>query len=347
MMDKIGYIINVDVGHLEEKAILLLESIIKFVDNDPFVIVIKPNLKPISPNTLRYFTSKNVHFHEIELGNFFNYNMMMSKIFIASYAETLYGEMVDYLLFLDTDTIFLNSIENNLFNKNFLIALRPTDFSDGSLVSFDSCSSVWKYLIKKFNLEENVRWKHKCIRDNVIAYASFNSGFILERKGTHLFEKWKIMADSVQSDKNFIDLLNQDKDSFHYLDQILLSCILMKDFYPEDIDALNIRYNFNLESLFFGHVISFMGRKWVFDKLSLALDDLIHLHYHHAFDSNPKSILRYFHNKEYISLLKSFVPFNNNINFREKIYKLVSKMYAIFRFTQYYILYNLMHKQLK
>ena len=172
--------------------------------------------------------------------NFFNYNMMMSKIFIASYAETLYGKMIDYLFFLDNDTIFLNNIENNLFNKNFLIALRPTDFSGKSLVSFDNCSSVWKYLIKKFNIEDNIKWKYKCILDNVMAYASFNSGFILEKSEAHLFEKWKIITDSVQNDKNFLDLLSQDMDSLHHLDQILLSCILMKDFSPENIEILDV-----------------------------------------------------------------------------------------------------------
>lgn len=342
---KIGYVMNIDVGDLEKKTILLLESIRKFSDADPFVIVIKPNLKPLSNNTLKYFFEKNVHFHEIEMGNFFTQNIMMSKVFIAFYAEILYDDILDYILLLDNDTIFLNNIEKNLFETNFLIAMRPTDFSDGSLLSFDNCPSVWKYLIKKYNLIENIKWKHKCVQDNVLAYASFNDGFVLERTGAHLFYKWKTMADSLQNDKNFMALLTKDVNSLHYLSQILISLILMKDFHPEDVKILDIKYNFNLQSIFFGHEIFFSNKNWIFKRLQLPLDSLIHIHYHKAFDS--KSMLHYFNDKEHVSLLKSFVPFNKSLNLNKKIYRLISKIFGMFKFIQYYIFYILLKKRSK
>ena len=57
-MGRIGYLINTDVGHLESKTILLTESIFKFAESEPFIIVIKPNEKKLSAETLSYFRSK-------------------------------------------------------------------------------------------------------------------------------------------------------------------------------------------------------------------------------------------------------------------------------------------------
>jgi hypothetical protein len=337
MDNKIGYVINIDVGILEKEAILLMESIIKFVESAPFLIVIKPNLKPLSDSTMKYFLSKNVHFHELEMENFFPCNIIMSKIFIASYAEELYGETLDYILLLDNDTMFLNKFDSDLFHMNFSIAARLTDFSDRSLLSFDNCSSIWRYLIDRFDIRDNPKWKYKCIRDNVIAYASFNSGFVLETTKTHLFHKWKDIADYLKNDEKFIDLLNKDMESVHYLDQILLSLTLMKDFYPENVKILNIKYNFNLESIFFGRTILFHGQKWIFKKLPIPIDSLVHIHYHQTF--KRRGSLHYFNDDEHVNLLKSFVPFDNNLNSDKNICRnILSKVYTFLKFIQYHIL---------
>lgn len=70
----------------------------------------------------------------------------------------MYGEAVEYLLLLDNDTLFLNDIDSDLLDMNFLIAIRPTDFSDRSLVSFNDCSSTWRYLIQKFDVKYYPKW---------------------------------------------------------------------------------------------------------------------------------------------------------------------------------------------
>lgn len=337
---KIGYVINIDIGILEKEAILLIESIIKFVESDPFLIVIKPNLKPLSDSTMKYFLLRNVHFHELQMENFYPSNIIMSKIFIASCAEELYGDKLDYMLLLDNDTIFLNKFPRDLFYTNFSIAARLTDFSDRSLLSFDNCSPIWHYLIDKFNVRNNPKWKYKCIRDNVIAYASFNSGFVLEETKAHLFYRWKTIADCLKNDKKFFDLLNKDRESLHYLDQILLSLTLMKDFYPENVKNLNIRYNFSLESIFFGHIISFQGQQWIFTKLPTPIDSMVHIHYHQTF--KDKRTLNYFNDNGHVDLLISFVPFDNNLNSDKKICRnILSKLYTLFKFVQYYILHTL------
>lgn len=332
---------NVDVGILEDQTILLMESIIKFVEKEPFFIVIKPNFKPLSDITLKYFLSKNVHFHEVDIGSFFTSNIMMSKTFIASYAESLYGTVVDYMLLLDNDTLFLNKIGDDLFDMDFLIAIRPTDFSDRSLMSFVNCSSVWHYLINKFDVKENPKWMYKCVRDNTVAYASVNSGFVLERTDSNLFNKWKAVADSLNNDKEFINLLNKDLDSLHYLDQILLSLVLLKNFEPEDVKVLNIRYNFSLESTVFNHMLLFLDERWIFKKLPFPIDSFIHIHYHQRF--NQRRILCYFNDPEHVRLLKLFVPFDIKINRNKKFFRrLLTKLYIMLKFIEYCILHLFM-----
>jgi hypothetical protein len=330
---------NIDVGSLEEKTILLMESIKRFVENEPFFIVIKPNLRSLSDTTLKYFLSRDVHFHEVDIGNFFTNNIMMSKIFIASYAETLYGEAVEYMLLLDNDTLFLNNIESDLFDMDFLIAIRPTDFSERSLVSFFDCSSTWRYLIQKFYLKENPKWIYRCIRDNTISYASVNSGFVLERSDAKLFYKWKELADSLNNDKEFTRLINEDSDSLHYLDQVLLSLVLMKRFEPEDVKVLNIRYNFSLESIVFNHMLLFLDKRWIFKKIPFPIDSFIHIHYHQRF--NQRRILRYFNEDKHVNLLQLFVPFDIKTNVNKKFFSnLLSELYIVIKFTEY----KLFHK---
>lgn len=307
METKIGYVMNIDVGPLERKSILLAESIIKFVEPKPLIIIVKPNEKRLSDQTLEYIQSNGISFYEIEMRDFYEQNIMMSKLFIAAFAENIYRNKVDYLLFLDNDTLFLNQLEKDIFNDNFLIGLRPTDYSERSLTSFDDCVPVWKFLIDKFNIAENKEWEIKTVINNVDTFASFNSGFILTRTTTNFFEKWYQMAVSLKDDVVFLNLLNQDKKSLYYIDQILLSCVLMKDYKRSDLKIMNAKYNFSLEPIIFNRIINFLDNRMIFMELPIGIDSLVHLHYHSTFER--RKVLKYFKNEEHLNLIGSFVPF--------------------------------------
>ena len=330
MKGKIGYIINVDVGPLERKTILLIESILRFVDNNPFIIIVKPNMLPLGEGTMEYFKSRLVHFHEIEMKNFYSTNIIMSKIFISAYAEAKYSEYVDYLLFLDNDTIFLNNIENDLLDNNFSLGVRPTEFADTSLRSFEACSQVWKFLLHKFEIKYDCEWKMKTTVDSVDTYASFNSGFILEKARTDFYQKWKGVAEVLHDDAGFINILHEDAVSLHYLDQILLSIVMMKHFKPSDVKILNDKYNFSLEQVYFNYMIQIKRTEVSFKKLPVEIDSLIHIHYHSRF--NERRIIYYFKREDHRELLKPFVPFHQP--FKKTLISFIRYWYT---FTQFIV----------
>lgn len=336
---KIGYIMNIDVGTLEDKSILLAESIRRFVEAQPMIIFVKPNKKRLSKHTLEYIQSREIHFHEIELKDFYDSNIMMSKIFIAAYAERIYQKQVDYFIFLDNDTLFLNQIEDSLFDEEFLIGMRPTDFSDGSLQSFVHCTSVWDYLIDKFKIQESKEWIIKTNLDNIDTFASFNSGFILTKANTNFFEKWKEIAVLLNSDCSFLGLIYQDRIAFHFLDQILLSLLIMKDFDRNDVKILDVKYNFSLEPIFFNRMINFQKDKMIFKKMPIEIENIVHLHYHQRFEEI--SVLRYFKRKDHFELISQFVPFGHS--HKSTVKKIVKKSFVTFKFITYVLMHDLHH----
>ena len=242
--------------------------------------------------------------------DFWNSNMMMSKIFISAFAENKYRNQVDFMLFLDTDTMFLNPIESDILQNQFSVALRPTDYAEASLKLRHDDLKSWEYLLKRFNINEIVKWMTITGLDNVTTYASFNGGFILASVESQLFTKWKEIADLLKDDKEFLEILKIEKTSMHYLDQILLSITLMKYFDTSNVKILNDKYNFSLAPVYYKKIEYSQSGKKYYRELVRELDQFVHIHYHHRF--NERTFLKYFRKSSQGDLSKKFIPFEHS-----------------------------------
>lgn len=321
----IGYIIDSDIGNMEVKTKLLIESIIRVKKSTDKVYVVKPNKIPYSNDTYSFFNQYNIVVEEIQMNDFWNQNMMMSKIFILYYIENLFAEEVDFFLFIDTDTLFLNPLSDSELYKH-LLCLRPTDFADASLSEKNRENKIWGYLLEKFMVYDYKDWALTTTVDQQACYASFNSGFILVSSKISFFKKWYSLANAIKNDSQFLNLLKNMRMFEHYLDQILFTLVVLKYFSKSDVLILDSKYNFSLESMFHGRKLHY-SRDCPYLGEKIVLDELTHIHYHDKF--RYYSSRKLFKKSQIKNIIYKYVPINFSI--RASIIQTIGHIYFLFR----------------
>lgn len=268
---KHAIIFCVEKGFLEEQAILLVKSYNEFSFNENvhmFAFSPRENYQP-KKSTIDFLKKyKVIHISEPLNFNFLDYPIA-NKILCCEYFEKNYSDY-NSVIFLDTDTAFLNKFRFDNFKTDGLY-LKPVGHKGpGSTGINDSNDDFWDKVFNLFNLPlPSVRFKTTI--KNIPIRGYFNAGLIWVVKIPDFYKQWK---------KDFIKILesnirpprfvSKDGDDFRCLDQVALAVTASR--YQSKLNILPTSYNFHLPF-----------KPIMISDNCYSLKDLVHVHYHKWF----------------------------------------------------------------
>ena len=269
-MKKLGIIVVVESGDLEQKTRLLVESIRTFGGDiaNSKIWAVKPRKgKPLQKETLRFFVEKEVEFLDINRNKKWHLYGFANKIYATAYIEKMYGIEYDTLLFLDCDVVVINPIDANFLDSHYKIAVKPIEEKFLVLSKHERLTDFWRMIY--FNCEISVKniWEVKTTVDNKKVLASFNSGVIFSKGDSGFYNKWLSSFEKITNDIRAYHLPYME---FYLLEQSLFSAVILKNYEKEDIKFLDNNYNFPF------HFSAELRGKYDFNSVKI-------LHYHHLF----------------------------------------------------------------
>ena len=298
---KLGFILIVESGDLENKALLCALSIKRIYNKECRVVIIKPRSgQPISKNILDQFNKIGVEFFDADLNIDWKDHPMMNKPYATCYGEKILESECEYIIYLDADSILLKPIDFSIFSNMQKIGIRPVDVRNIGNLYGEDLIEIWNYVFKVMNIDKSNLWNIKTTITNEKIYPYFNSGFIVEKQGTKLFYLWAEKSSSLSKDENFRNILKGNKLADWALDQIILASVLIASYGKNRIKILPYNYNFPFNFYFFGRLFT---KNKIF---RVKIDDIIHLHYHHRFYSQFSIIC--FTKTKYYRFLKNYIP---------------------------------------
>lgn len=301
-MEKLGIITVVEAGDLEQKSRLLIESIRKLGGDLKNVTIwaLKPRKgKPISKFTLDFLQKYNVNFLDVDLNRKWHLYGFANKIYASAFIESKYGKNYDNLLFLDSDVMLVQPLEEDFLNGDFAVAIKPhEDFDMISMQSNDDISVYWQMIYKHCRVQANNVWHITTSIDHRKALAYFNTGVIFTKPEYKIFEKWKENFESLIMDINAYHLKYFE---FYLLEQCLFSATVVKSFPKNKVRLLTNYYNFSLQFM---------------NKLKIETCKIVFLHYQELFEGRNAECFNFLPKETWL-LLKNHLPF---INYRKNYF---------------------------
>jgi lipopolysaccharide biosynthesis glycosyltransferase len=269
MNDKIIVMFCVEKGILESQAKLLIKSI-----NSSLIKLIAVSPRADShPNieTELFFKNNNVTHIKNNINTLYLDYPIANKVLACDFIETNFPEYKSFL-FIDTDTIFLNPISNNLFNKHEKLYLRPVDNKGPGTQGLDDMNDLfWQEVFQLFDLPLANADLMTTVRQKQIR-PYFNAGFIWAHRLPGFFKQWKNdFVKLVDSGLRPFGYQSRDKTDFRCLDQVALAITAQR--FEQNIEILPQTYNYPIPF-----------RPIMIDRKSHPkFKDLVHVHYHKWF----------------------------------------------------------------
>ena len=273
---KIAFVFIVENGDLENKAILLGESLRRFFpysDKVPIFAVRPRKGKEIHESTLDKFK---------ELGIVYVYKPVNIKWKNLPFANEAYGSALiedrlkddtEVLVYLDADIVLLKNPEKLYMPDNIKALVTPIDVFVSNAAKYNEklpMSYKFAYELNKVDLKK--LWPVFTKIDKVEIYPSFNSGFIAVRPEVGIFRKWREMFE-VSVRVGYFGIINPFSAQFFFTDQVFLSSVIVSMLGRSDIEILDDGYNFPLN--FAQRIYNVKGK--------IDLNEITFLHYHHSF----------------------------------------------------------------
>lgn len=270
----IGIVYIVEKGVLEQQAILLQRSIEKFISPltpvKSFAYCVRGNHKP-SIATIQSLEEHGATYVFDNLNKRYDYFPLCNGIHAASQLEQEAVNISGCLL-LDTDTVFINPIETDLFDQNEIL-IRPVDNKGiGSEGNKDSNDSFWQAAYGLFNIKPpKPKMLTTISRIKIRPY--YNSGFIYAKQETGFFNQWKLdfeklMESDVRTNKD----TSRYKIDYGFIEQMSISITLNR--IGAAVTVPKVVYNYPLP---------FKPKLQTQEVSKYSLSDLVHVHYHKWF----------------------------------------------------------------
>ena len=252
----------VERGLLEEQIKLLINSIEQFVRPGMHVKVIA--------ETIQFFKDKNVDYIDKPLNEKYAYFPLCNGIFSTDYVVNHYPD-VSSILLVDTDTLFLNPLEQDLLTKTG-IYMRPVDNKGiGSEGIEDPNHQFWLKVYDHFGIKDLPELIETTVsQESILPY--YNSGFVLASHCPEFMTQWK---------QDFINLMesgirtnptqSRHQVDYGFVEQMVLSISSLQSL--EETLVPNIKYNYPIP---FRPSLEMRPN-------TVKLSDLIHVHYHKWF----------------------------------------------------------------
>jgi lipopolysaccharide biosynthesis glycosyltransferase len=290
-------------GLLEQQAKLLVESLVHFGGSSHLQLIAFSPRSGFYPSleACDFFTNNNViHIKENLNTDYLDYPIA-NKVLACDYVESNYPEY-DSIMFVDTDTVFLNPIDTKLLQSKNKLYVRPVDNKGpGSQGLDDENDAFWQEVYTLFDLETPKAQVTTTVRPHLIR-PYYNAGFIWANGLSGFFAQWK---------KDFVKLVDsglrpfgyqsRDNTDFRCLDQVALAVTSQR--FADSVEVLSQTYNYPIP---FRPILKLRDNHPRFD-------ELVHVHYHKWFqhpgfldyvtDDEEKKTSQYLWLKEHLPLL--------------------------------------------
>lgn len=261
---KLDILICTEPGDLECMSQMLVKSIRQFGGTlkDATIYSTQPrSTGTLSAGTLEVFREYGVIHEYLPLNEKYPDYGLANKVVVCDYYARQLSS--DYLLFLDSDQVVFNNLEAILAEPLPDVRIRPVNKKVAGTDGDDKNLAYWKELYALCGVK-----KHGFVRtstDHQKIWAYYNSGLVLARRRSGLFEQWKENFDRVM-DKG----LMPDHGLF-FVEQSTLSATISS--MELSVEELLHSYNYSPH----GH-LNLSGP----DK-RLTLDEIHTFHYHKLF----------------------------------------------------------------
>ena len=302
-MGIVSIIFCVEKGLLEAQAKLLVESFKQFTVNDSIQLIAFSPRKGFYPSveTQLFFTNNDVlHIKENLNTKFLDYPIA-NKVLACEHVEKKFSKF-NSILFIDTDTVFINSFSEELLQTKGKLLLRPVDNKGpGSIGDADGNDLFWFKVFKLFDLKLPEANLTTTVRPHIVR-PYFNAGFIWAHGMPDFFRQWKEdFVKLVDSGLRPFGYQSRDNTDFRCLDQVALAVTAQR--YKNNIEILPPTYNYPIP---FRPILKVRPNHPRFD-------ELVHVHYHkwfqhpdfldHVTTDKEKKSEQYLWLKEHLPLL--------------------------------------------
>jgi hypothetical protein len=261
----------VEKGLLEEQAMLLVDSFCKFSNNDEvqlFAFSPRIQFQP-SQKTIDFLTKHQVsHITACLNTEFLNYPIA-NKVLACSYLESKMSDF-ESILFLDTDTVFLNSFNFDAFDHKG-VYLKPVGHKGpGTTGMNDVNDAYWTEVFSLFNLPLPPA-KFRTSIKGIEIRGYFNAGLIWSQGLPGFFQQWaKDFFKLIDSGLTPYGFISKDRDNFRCLDQVALAVTVSR--YDASTYVLPTGYNFHIPF-----------KPMMIESNQCEFEDLVLIHYHKWF----------------------------------------------------------------
>ena len=313
-METLGIIIVIEQGDLEQKTKLLIESIRTFGGEikDAHIWTVKPRRgKSLTDETIRFLKEKKVEYIDIDLNKKWYLYGFANKIYASAYIEQKFGATYETLVFLDCDTLVVNSVEKNILANGINVAIKPAEEKFIEISRDDEITPFWEMIFHICNVNPDDVWTVTTTVDQKKILACFNAGVIFTRAKTKLFQKWLANFNRLMLDARVYQLIYTE---FYLLEQAILAATIVKTLKVEQVKLLDNRYNFPFH---------FYDRIPEQDKFK----DIKILHYHHLFQEDPVKNLEHLPSPT-TAFLRDYLPLKSfKRNMRQKVYSTINYIF--------------------
>lgn len=273
MSRSLEVIICTEAGPLEAMSMLLVASIRRLSGSFSDVAITSYAPRPgrgISRETREFFEAQAVNHVEQPLNVDFEPYPLANKPLACAYHEQ--NSQADQLLFLDSDTLFLRSPREDIFEGGFDARLNPVDYQNiGTAPGFSGGDpDYWRSIYQLLGIES--RRTVSCTLEKATILEYYNSGMVLVNKSQSLFSRWLDNFRRVWS-AGFVPAQGN-----FFIEQSVLSATLSQ--VGADVRSLGEDCNYPVA----GYANRWRG--W----FPFSLKNVTHMHYHklfHGAGSNP------------------------------------------------------------
>lgn len=269
-------IICTEKGRLEYLSKLLISSLRnfggKYKDLPIYSYAPRREMKP-ERETLRFFENYNVVYVNEEINENYSNYPLANKPLCCAYHEK--NSKAEYLLFLDSDTLFLQEPTQLFCDLDYDIKINPTDYSNiGTDLEFrKNEGEYWEKLYKLLKIKRRKEVKCTVDKEQILEY--YNSGLVLVKKSKKIFSNWE---------NNFINVwqegLSPIRGNF-FIEQSVLSATIAQ--MELNIGQLGPKYNYPITSY---------SKKWK-GLYPYSLKKIHHIHYHKLFQKEAINTVHY------------------------------------------------------
>jgi len=269
----ISIVFCVESGLLETQARLLVESIMRLPNAKHYQLIAfspRANSQP-SQETITFFKRNHVVHLTEPINQKYQDYPIANKVLACAYVERQI-ESRHSILFVDTDTVFINDISEDCIKSEGFVYVRPVDNKGpGTLGVGDANDPFWKEVYQLFDLPmSDVSVITTVNNEKIRSY--YNAGFIWSHKVVGFYEQWlQDFETLVQSKLRPFGYKSRDNTNFRCLDQVALAVTTSRNQF--NTKELSRKYNYPIP---FKPKID-QGEHHV------DIEELIHVHYHKWF----------------------------------------------------------------